>query len=286
MSVKITVVTPSYNQAKFLEETLRSVLCQRDQVHEYFVVDGGSTDGSVDLIRRYAHMIDWWVSEKDRGQSDAIQKGFSRATGDVICWLNSDDVFLPGALQKVRDAFARHPDWDVITAYHAHVNNETRIMALYRKPQETLLKMRWGVIRVCQQTCFFKRELYERVGGLDLSLHYVMDHDLWLKMFAAKANWGHLPEYLAGYRWHAEAKGMAHQPKFAEERKLLDQRYPQFSPPPWRCHAGQIAFRLSQILNGQHLLALLQTRRTRGNRLVDVFGDWIVPTPTAGERAQ
>src|SRR5687768_13987517 len=101
MSVSISVVTPSYNQAKYLEETLRSVISQRDQLHEYFVFDGGSTDGSAELIRKYTHGIDYWQSEKDKGQSDAIHKGFGRATGDVLGWLNSDDVLLPGALAKV-----------------------------------------------------------------------------------------------------------------------------------------------------------------------------------------
>src|SRR5436305_2105639 len=110
MATTISVVTPSYNQVRYVEQTLRSVISQREDVHEYFVLDGGSTDGSADVIRRYAGRIDYWVSEKDKGQSDAIHKGFSRATGDVLCWLNSDDLFLPGALRKVREAFDRHPE--------------------------------------------------------------------------------------------------------------------------------------------------------------------------------
>ncbi len=102
MSCKITIVTPSYNQAQFLEETLRSVLSQREQIHEYFVLDGGSTDGSAEIIRRYAEKggIDYWHSRKDAGQADAIHQGFCRATGDWVAWLNSDDVYLPGACAR------------------------------------------------------------------------------------------------------------------------------------------------------------------------------------------
>ena len=112
---KITVVTPSFNQARFLDETLRSVLAQRDEIHEFFVIDGGSTDASVEIIRRYDSQIDWWVSEADAGQADAIHKGFSRAHGDVLYWINSDDVLLPGAIARVRQAFDANPHWDAGT---------------------------------------------------------------------------------------------------------------------------------------------------------------------------
>ena len=171
MPVSLSVVTPSYNQARYLEDTLRSVVSQRDQLHEYFVFDGGSTDGSADLIRKYSPLIDFWQSEKDKGQSDAIHRGFQRATGDILGWLNSDDVYLPGALAHVRRAFEQHPEWDVVTGYHAAIDGDSRITALHRTGRETRTKLRWGIIRVCQQTCFFRRRLYEKVGGLDLSLH-------------------------------------------------------------------------------------------------------------------
>ena len=133
----ITVVTPSFNQASYLEETLRSVISQQDHVHEYFVLDGGSTDGSVEIIKRYRSRIDYWTSEKDRGQSDAIHKGFQRATGDVLLWLNSDDVLLPGALLKIRQAFERHPNWDVVSGYHAQIDADSRILSFQRIPMDT-----------------------------------------------------------------------------------------------------------------------------------------------------
>src|SRR5687768_1094026 len=171
MKTRITVVTPSFNQAGFLDQTIRSVLSQREHAHEYFVVDGGSTDGSVDVIRRHAGRIDWWVSEKDRGQSDAIAKGFARATGDVLCWLNSDDLYLPGALEAARRAFDEHPEWDALTAYHVRMDAESRIISAHRIPRQSPRLARWGIHPVNQQTCFFRRSMYERVGGIDLSLH-------------------------------------------------------------------------------------------------------------------
>ena len=285
MPVSISVVTPSYNQAKYLEETLRSVISQRDQLHEYFVFDGGSTDGSAELIRRYAYGIDYWQSEKDKGQSDAIAKGFRRATGDVLGWLNSDDVLLPGALGHVRRAFDEHPEWDVVTGYHAAIDGDSRIMALHRTGRETRTKLRWGIIRVCQQTCFFRRRLYEKVGGLDLSLHCVMDHELWFRMFDAGATWGHVPHYLAGYRWHSESKGMSWDARYAAERAQMALKYPQYPTQAGGHPLALAVYRAGVVLKGSYLRARSETRRFRGRKITEVFGDWVVPAPAMGAPA-
>ena len=132
MSNRITVVTPSFNQARFLEETLASVIAQRDEIHEYFVLDGGSTDGSQDVIRRYEKKIDYWISEKDKGQSDAIARGFARATGDILYWINSDDVLLPGALKKVRQLFASDPNLAVTTGWQVLIDGNSNVMSCSR----------------------------------------------------------------------------------------------------------------------------------------------------------
>ncbi len=279
--VKITVVTPSFNQAEFLEETLRSVLSQREEIHEYFVLDGGSSDGSADLIRRYAEAggIDWWVSEKDAGQPDAIARGFARATGDVLCWLNSDDVFLPGALAQVRRAFEQHPEWDVLTGYHVRTDQEGRIVRFYRTPGESRLKFRWGISRVCQQTCFFRRSAYEAVGGLKLDLHYCMDTDLWFRLHAAGYRWGHIPAFLAGFRWHAGAKTTALGDKMAAEHARVCAPYPQFAASAASTVATNL-YRFGRILTGQYPLALGQTLRHSHAPLSKIFGDWNV-TPAA-----
>jgi glycosyltransferase involved in cell wall biosynthesis len=278
MAVSISLVTPSYNQARFLEETLRSVVSQRDQLHEYFVFDGGSSDGSVELIRKFANCIDYWESQRDKGQSDAIHRGFQRATGEVLGWLNSDDVLLPGALAHVRRAFEAHPEWDVVTGYHAAIDGDSKVMALHRTPRETLAKVKKGIIRVCQQTCFFRRRLYEKVGGLNLSLHCVMDHELWVRMFDAGATWGHVPHYLAGYRWHSESKGMSWDKKYAAEREWMSRTYPQY-PLYHGSPVARVAYRAGMLLSGRYPMARVQTWRAAGRKLTDVFGDWAMNGP-------
>jgi glycosyltransferase involved in cell wall biosynthesis len=273
--VKITVVTPSYNQAKYLDETLRSVLSQRDQIHEYFVLDGGSNDGSADIIRKYADKggIDYWHSKKDSGQSDAIHQGFSRSTGDYLAWLNSDDLFLPGALKRVRETLEQNPTWDVVTAYHVHIDSESRIMSMHRIPGESRRMALWGVHHVAQQTCFFRRSLYEKLGGLDLKLHTSMDTELWLRMFQANAVWGHIPEYLAAFRVHPQAKGSSWVDEYASEKIIVQGMHPEYLTSNRR-HFGLLFYRMSQVLSGRHIKASLETRQNRGRKVTEVFGDW------------
>jgi glycosyltransferase involved in cell wall biosynthesis len=288
LPVKITVVTPSYNQARYLEETLRSVLSQRDQIHEYFVLDGGSTDGSADIIRKYAESsgggIDYWHSQKDKGQSDAIHQGFTRATGDYIAWLNSDDVYLPGALRLVRETLERNPNWDALTGYHLRIDADSRILTQHRIPGESHAQVKWGIHHTAQQTCFFRKSLYDRVGGLDFSLHCSMDTELWLRMFHAGSVWGHIPEYLAAFRLHETAKGSSWLKRYAEERVIVHGRWPQYLETK-RQHIGIPWYRLSQILSLRHPRAVWETRRNRGRKLTEVFGDWGPPVPPRASAA-
>src|SRR5260370_26912973 len=184
----------------------------------------------MNLIRRYSDSIDFWVSEKDTGQAEAIHKGFSRATGDYLFWLNSDDVLLPGALAKVHAALESHPGWDALTGYHVRMDRESRIISLHRTSAEGPRRARWGVHHVIQQTCFFRRSLYQQVGGFDPSLDCVLDTELWCRMFDAGATWGHLPYYLAGFRQHASAKGSDSKwaQKYLDEEAMLRRKYPQY----------------------------------------------------------
>ncbi len=279
MTAKITIVTPSYNQANYLEETLRSVLSQRDQIHQYLVLDGGSSDGSAELIKKYADEtggIDYWHSRKDTGQSDAIHQGFQRATGDYIAWLNSDDVYLPGALRHVREALERNRSWDALTGYHVRIDGASRILSHHRTPGESPRMVWWGVQHTAQQTCFFRKSLYDKVGGLDLKLHCAMDTELWLRMFDAGSTWGHVPEYLAAFRMHEAAKGSAWLKEYAEERTTVHQRWPQYLESRRR-YLGVPFYRLSQIVSLRHPRARWETRRNRGRKLSEVFGDWGPP---------
>ena len=273
MPVRISIVTPSYNQAAFLEETLRSVIAQSKFIHEYFVCDGGSTDGSVDIIRRYADRITHWVSEKDAGQSDAIHKGFTRATGDYLLWINSDDVLLPGALERAHAALAAYPNWDAVTGFHVRMDAASRILSAHRIPGENPAYARWGIHHTIQQTCFFRKRLYEQVGGLDLSLDCVMDTELFCRMFDAGSVWGHIPHYQAGFRQHAAAKGSAEKwsEKYRQEVEWLRQKAPQYCAPNLKHRAGLIAYRASQIISGRQVRGMLDARRWRGKTLSEVF---------------
>lgn len=179
----ITVVTPSFRQAQFLEETIRSVLLQGYPNLEYIVIDGGSTDGSVEIIQKYSAWISEWVSEKDRGQSHAINKGFARATGDIIAWVNSDDTYEPNALAAAAHAFHENPECAVVYADGIWTNEQgLHEQILKTGPLDAHKLLTDDTFVIPQPTVFMRRPALEAVGGLDESLHMAMDLDLWVKL--------------------------------------------------------------------------------------------------------
>ena len=184
----ISVVTPSYNQGAFIEETIRSVLLQRYPNLEYIVVDGGSADETVQILEKYDPWIDHWVSERDDGQSDAVNKGFGRASGDIFAWLNSDDYYAPGALVNMATAFASaDSDVGAMVGTGHKVNREGDIV--YTPPGSDLTRddfLNWmNGGNFMQPACFFRRAAWEQAGPLRTDLEYPMDVDLWLKMIRA-----------------------------------------------------------------------------------------------------
>ncbi|MHB0965795.1 MAG: glycosyltransferase family 2 protein [Bellilinea sp.] len=202
---RITVVTPSYNQAAFIEETIHSVLDQDYPNLEYIIVDGGSTDGSVDIIRRYADRLAWWVSEKDRGQTDAINKGFARATGEILAWLNSDDTYQPGALREAATALAEHPQAGLLYGDANYIDEKSRVIGRFPAAQTDYGRLRRGYVHVPQQSAFFRADLWRKVGPLDPTFFFAMDYDLWVRL-ARQAPVVYIPRLWANFRLHSNAK--------------------------------------------------------------------------------
>ena len=183
----VSVVTPSFNQARFLERTIVSVLGQDYPRLEYIIVDGGSTDGSQAIIEKYAARIAWWVSEPDAGQTDALNKGFSHAHGDILAWLNSDDAWLPGAANSAVAALKQHPDTGLVYGAANYIGADDRIIGRFPAAQTDYRLLRQGYVHIPQQAAFFRADLWREVGPLDPTMYFAMDYDLWLRIAAQGA---------------------------------------------------------------------------------------------------
>jgi len=207
---RISIITPSYNQAEFIERTIESVLSQGYPDLDYIVVDGGSTDSTVEILKRYEGSLRW-VSEKDRGQSDAINKGISMATGDVIAYLNSDDVYEPGALKKVADYFTSHPEkmWLTGKCRIIDVNDREMRGAITGYKNFFLARYSYNILLVTnfisQPATFIRKELFDEYGLFDVDHHRVMDYDFWLRVGRKHAP-GFIDDYLAGFRVYLQSK--------------------------------------------------------------------------------
>lgn len=196
----ISIVTPSYNQAQFLPRTINSVLDQEYPNLEYIVQDGGSKDGSADILRRFDNRLTRWCSARDRGQTNAINLGFAGTTGEIMAWLNSDDLLLPGALNYVAHYFEKHPDVDVIYGSRYIIDENDLEIGRWMMPPHDDAFLRW-VDYVPQETLFWRREIWERAGGkVDESFDFAMDWDLLLRFQAAGAKFACLPRYLGAFR--------------------------------------------------------------------------------------
>ena len=218
----VSIVTPSFNQASYLEQTIRSVLDQDHADIEYLVIDGGSTDGSTDIIKKYASRLAYWVSEKDSGQADAINKGMARAKGDIVAWLNSDDYYLPGAVTAAVKAFDANPDVVLVYADMLAVDEHGQTFNTLRYRQLTLEDLLSFQI-IGQPAVFMRRSAFEQAGGLDPSYHFLLDHHLWIRIAAQGRTIVHVPQTWAAARYHPAAKNRAQAAAFGREAfRILD----------------------------------------------------------------
>ena len=201
----VSIVTPSFNQARYLEATIQSVLSQDYPRLEYMIVDGGSTDGSVEIIKKYESKVAWWVSEKDQGQTDAINKGFAHAKGDFLAWLNSDDTYEPNALSSAVKFLQAHPEVGLVYGDANYINEDGRVIGRFPAAQTDLIRLRRGYVHIPQQAAFFRADLWRAVGPLDPSFYFAMDYDLWVRL-AARSQVKYVPQTWANFRLHASGK--------------------------------------------------------------------------------
>jgi carbamoyltransferase len=206
MPLRFSIVTPSYGQGKFIDRTIRSVMDQQYPAVEYYVQDGGSKDSTVEVLKQFQHALTGWESEKDSGQSQAINKGFLKTGGEIMSWLNSDDLLLPGALQTVANFFQKNPDVDVVYGDRLLIDENDMEIGRWIMPGHDSEVLSW-VDYVPQETLFWRRSIWERVGGrIDESFRFAMDWDLLIRFRDAGANFAHIPRFLGAFRIHEQQK--------------------------------------------------------------------------------
>jgi glycosyltransferase involved in cell wall biosynthesis len=201
----VTIVTPSYNQAQFLEATIRSVLDQSYANIEYIIIDGGSTDGSVEIIKQYADRLAYWVSEPDKGQTEAINKGFARANGQILAWLNSDDTYHPDGVAKAAAYLVEHPEIGLVYGDTDFIDESGRVIGRFPARQTNHVRIRRGYVHIPQQAAFWRADLWKQVGPLDPSYYFAMDYDLWVRL-SKVSEIQYVPGVWAYFRLHGDSK--------------------------------------------------------------------------------
>ena len=226
---KISIVTPSYNQAEFLERTILSVLNQNYPNLEYIIIDGGSTDGSVEIIKKYEKHLTYWVSEKDKGQSDAINKGFQKSTGEILAWLNSDDTYLPGTLLKIGEIFREDSQVEIVYGNMYLIDKADKIIGERRLTLYIFPISKYGFLHggfgIYQPASFWRKKLYYGVGGIHSDFVHCMDNDLFAKFATSGAKFKFIREFLSGFRIHPQSKTCTIRKVAKRESRLIYEKY-------------------------------------------------------------
>jgi glycosyltransferase involved in cell wall biosynthesis len=221
---RITVVTPAYNQGQFLEETMRSVLMQGYPNLEYMVINDGSTDNTVEIIKEYEPYLDYWTTQTNSGQPTAVNTGMARSTGEILAWLNSDDLLLPRALERVALARMRNPEIKITCGFREVIDADSRVLGHWVHPRPC----NYDLMRICyiaQETVFWSREVWEKAGPLGANWRYALDFDLWQKFMAAGYTFHLLPYFIGAFRRHPESKGSTMEHVRQEELREIYKRH-------------------------------------------------------------
>jgi glycosyltransferase involved in cell wall biosynthesis len=262
---RISIVMPSFNQAPYLEEAIGSVLDQNYPELEFFVFDGGSTDGSKAILERLGPSLTYWKSEPDEGQSAALVEGFRMASGQLLGWLNSDDVLLPGALHRIGSAFRQRPESALLAGNYLLIDEEGRILRCKRHPPNPESFVPLGFVPIAQPGSFFAAAAYESVGGLKAGLRYVMDADLFIRILRNGGPYEYVDAWLSAFRKHPKAKTVAQWGETLVEFKSTLEAYPGARfPLGVRTPLGRAMLMLAQTRNGNYLRMLVESIRARG----------------------
>ena len=218
----VSIVTPSYNQGHFIEETIQSVLSQDYPEIEYLILDGGSKDNSVAVIRQYQQRLAYWTSQKDAGQSDAINQGFARARGEILAWINSDDTYQPGAVREAVEYLRTHPEVGMVYGDANLTDASGQVVGQFAARQTGYRSLLRGSVHIPQATTFFRAELFRQVGPLSTSL-FIFDYDLWVKL-ARISELRYVPRLWANFRLHESGKSVANDDLFYPEMLKVYER--------------------------------------------------------------
>ncbi len=231
MTTSICVITPSYNQGEFIERTIQSVLQQQIPNLDYIVVDGASTDSTLEVLKKYEGKIRW-ISEKDKGQTDAVNKGIASTKGKIIGWLNSDDIYYSDTLQTVLDFFKTHPEIDVVYANANHIDKNDNVIEAYPTEPWDIERLK-EVCYLCQPAVFFRRSVIDRFEQLDTNLNYCMDYEYWLRLALNGATFAKIDKILAGSRLYDETKTLGARIKVHQEINAVLQKKLHNIPNRW-----------------------------------------------------